>query len=531
VGAQDTGYQWDHPAFISRYRGWNGTTASHDFNWHDAIHSGGGSCGANSPFPCDDNNHGTHTLGTVLGDDGAGNQVGMAPGAQYICARNMDQGDGTPATYIECFEWFLAPYPVGGTPAQGDPSLAPDVTTNSWACPPSEGCNTTSLLLAVQAQRAAGIVTVVAAGNSGSNCSTVRDPPAIYDEVYSIGAHRHTTGSLASFSSRGPVTVDGSGRMKPDIAAPGVGIRSSVPGNSYQSGWSGTSMATPHVAGAVALLLSAHPDLKGQVDLVEQILNDSAVPVSSMSCGSTGVPNNLFGHGRLDAEAAVLSVRTMTAATTTASLSAPPGTTVTFTIDVTNTGHVADTYAVTLLGSTWTATAPSSVGPIPAGQSQPVSIHVTVPALAQLGSNDAVLVDVASQLWSPAAAGLTLTTTAATADPTLALTQPQGPGTGALVSCGGLVPGREYYNIFSFEPCPGGLGTGPYLGLCATDFNDLWNQFLLPAGVEPFHFIATSTTASFGPYLLPAGLDIEGICFDLTGSVLGGSAFAALLIQ
>ena len=189
VAGADTGYRWDHNAIKGKYRGWNGATASHDFNWHDSIHSGGGSCGPNSAVPCDDQGHGTHTMGTITGDDGAGNQVGMAPGAKWIGCRNMNQGVGTPATYIECFEFFLAPYPVAGTPAQGDPNLAPDVTNNSWGCPPSEGCSAGSLQAAVEAQRAAGIMTVVSAGNAGSACSTVNDPPAIYDASYSVGAH------------------------------------------------------------------------------------------------------------------------------------------------------------------------------------------------------------------------------------------------------------------------------------------------------------------------------------------------------
>ena len=122
IGGQDTGYQWDHPALKGKYRGWNGTTASHDYNWHDAIHATthGSSCGANSPFPCDDYGHGTHTMGTMVGDDGAGNQIGMAPGAQWIGCRNMDNGWGTPATYIECYEWFIAPTKVDGSCARPD---------------------------------------------------------------------------------------------------------------------------------------------------------------------------------------------------------------------------------------------------------------------------------------------------------------------------------------------------------------------------------------------------------------------------
>ncbi|MGH9836748.1 MAG: S8 family serine peptidase [Blastocatellia bacterium] len=305
IGGQDTGAAWDHQALRNQYRGWDGSQANHDYNWHDSIHSQGGVCGADSKTPCDDDNHGTHTLGSAVGTDSGSNQIGVAPGARFIACRNMDRGNGTPATYLECFEFFLAPYPVGGTPAQGDPAKAPDVTTNSWGCPPSEGCSPTTLKAAVEAQRAAGIMTVVAAGNDGAlGCSSVIDPPAFYDASYSVGAVSAITGNIASFSSRGPVTIDGSNRLKPDIAAPGVSVRSATRNGSYSSS-SGTSMATPHVAGAVALLWSAHPGLRGKIDLTENILNESAVRVETSECGANDSQNNVYGFGRLDIKAAV----------------------------------------------------------------------------------------------------------------------------------------------------------------------------------------------------------------------------------
>ena len=304
VGGQDTGYDWDHPALKGKYRGWNGETAVHDYHWHDSVHETGSSCGPDSPVPCDDYGHGTHTMGTILGDDGGGNQIGVAPGATWIGCRNMNNGVGTPETYLECFEFFLAPYPVGGTPEQGDPDLAPDVTNNSWGCPGSEGCDADTLLLAVQAHRAAGIMTVSSAGNTGAACASVSSPPAIYDEAYAIGALGTGTDTIASFSSRGPVTADGSGRRKPDLSAPGTSIRSAAPGGGYQT-MSGTSMASPHAAGAVALLWSARPELKNRIAATEAVLNGSAVPIFSSDCSSDRWPNNTYGCGRLDAKAAV----------------------------------------------------------------------------------------------------------------------------------------------------------------------------------------------------------------------------------
>jgi serine protease AprX len=302
IAGQDTGYQWDHPALIGHYRGWNGTNADHNYNWHDAIHTNDvhwGSAnpyGYNTPAPVDDHSHGTHTMGTMVGDDGLGNQIGMAPGATWIGCRNMDRGWGTPATYTECFEWFIAPTDLNNQ--NPDPSKAPEVINNSWTCPPEEGAVDPLILTAiVERVRAAGIVVVASAGNSGPGAGSIRDPPAIYDASFTVGATASGDG-IAGFSSRGPVIVDGSGRMKPDISAPGVSIRSSVPGG-YAGGWSGTSMAGPHVAGLVALLLSAHPELKGQVDLIEHIIEQSAVPLGSP------VPNTVYGWGRIDALAAL----------------------------------------------------------------------------------------------------------------------------------------------------------------------------------------------------------------------------------
>lgn len=314
VAGQDTGYDWTHPALQDKYRGWDsGTaTADHNYSWHDAIHSGGGICGPDAAEPCDDHYHGTHTMGIMVGDDGSGNQIGTAPGAKWIGCRNMDQGVGTPATYIECYQWFLAPTDLSGLNPR--PDLAPDVINNSWGCPPSEGCTDPNVMLtAVENVRAAGILTVHSAGNDGSlGCGSVKDPAAIYDASFTV-ANTTSSDALASNSSRGPVTIDGSNRLKPDIAAPGSSIRSSFPTRfaSIYASLSGTSMAAPHVAGLAALLISAQPALAGQVDELEGIISQSAVhiPVGGSCGGIPGAqyPNNMVGWGRIDAWAALQS--------------------------------------------------------------------------------------------------------------------------------------------------------------------------------------------------------------------------------
>lgn len=306
VADLDTGVKWDHPALIEKYRGWAGAIATHTYNWYDAA---GASVGSANTAPLDDNQHGSHTTGIMIGDDGAGNQIGVAPGARWIACRNMLNNVGSVARYSTCFQFALAPTDLNG--ANPDPNKAADITNNSWGCYPpgiEAGCEDPGALITVTAAlRAAGIMVVASAGNSGFGCGTVQSAPATLDQALSVGA----TGSddaIAGFSSRGPSTL--TGHVKPDLVAPGVAIRSSVllPVNGYAA-LSGTSMAGPHVAGVAALLWSAAPELRGQVDESEAILRRSAQPMSSpQNCGDAAggaTPNNVFGHGMVDALAAL----------------------------------------------------------------------------------------------------------------------------------------------------------------------------------------------------------------------------------
>ncbi len=315
IAGQDTGIRWTHGAIKAKYRGWNSTsqTADHNYNWHDSIHSANCSCTADTQAPCDDNGHGSHTVGTMVGDDGATNQVGVAPGAKWIGCRNMNAGAGTPATYNECAQWFLAPTDLAGQ--NPNPDLAPDVIGNSWGCPPEEGCTLISgseISAAIENLITGGIVFVAAAGNDGSACSTITNAPGSLDNVLTIGST--TSGdAISSFSGRGPVTAGtGTGTVnKPDIVAPGSSVRSITrSSDTAYTSMSGTSMATPHVAGAVALLMQANPNLKGNPAAVASILRSTAVPLTSSTqvCGgipATTFPNPVQGYGQIDMVAAV----------------------------------------------------------------------------------------------------------------------------------------------------------------------------------------------------------------------------------
>jgi len=283
VASIDTGVQYDHPALVGKYRGNNGDgTFDHNYNWFDAA----GNCAS---APCDLNGHGTHTMGTMIGDDGAGNQIGVAPEANWIAANGCCPSD---AALIASGEWLLEPTDLNGD--NPDASKRPNIINNSWGSTlPSTAPFMEDISIAWEES---GIFGVWANGNSGEFGCNSSGSPGSRIINYSVGAY-DINNNPASFSGRG---AGQDGEIKPNLAAPGVNVRSSVPGDNYQN-FNGTSMATPHVAGTIALLWSAAPSLAGEVGATKDLMDGTAVDRPDNQCGGTDDDNNVFGEGRLDA--------------------------------------------------------------------------------------------------------------------------------------------------------------------------------------------------------------------------------------
>ncbi|MED3554018.1 S8 family serine peptidase [Cytobacillus praedii] len=293
VASIDTGVQWDHPALKEKYRGYNPAnpnSPTHEFNWFDAT--------AGRAAAYDDQGHGTHVTGTMVGSEPNGaNQIGVAPGAKWIAVKAFTASGGSDSDLLAAGEWILAPKDAAGNP---HPEKAPDVVNNSWGGGP--GLDEWYRPM-VQAWRAAEIFPEFSAGNTragnpGGPGSIAN--PANYPESYATGATDINNG-LGSFSLQGPSPY---GEIKPDIAAPGVNIRSSVPGSNYEGGWNGTSMAGPHVSAVAALLRQVDSSLT--VEEIEEILMTTATPLTNGTYPTS--PNNGFGSGLVNAFDAVSSV-------------------------------------------------------------------------------------------------------------------------------------------------------------------------------------------------------------------------------
>ncbi|GIE34759.1 peptidase S8 [Actinoplanes italicus] len=281
----DTGVQFDHPALAANYRGRQADGGFlHDYNWFDPT----GVCAGG--LPCDNNGHGTHTMGTMAGSGG----IGVAPGVTWIAAKGCETNSCSVAALLAAGQWIVAPTDRNGRNPR--PDLAPDVVNNSWGSAANFDPWYSDV---IRSWVAAGIFPAFSNGNTGPGCNTAGTPGS-YTGTYASGA-TDSNDRIASFSSRG---TGQDGGVKPDLTAPGVDIRSSVPGGGFASN-SGTSMASPHTAATVALIWSAAPSLRRDIAATRDVLDETAIDTDDTSCGGTASDNNVFGQGRLDAYAAV----------------------------------------------------------------------------------------------------------------------------------------------------------------------------------------------------------------------------------
>jgi subtilisin family serine protease len=297
----DTGVQYNHNALRLQYRGLQsvgGPAArpNHNYAWWDPSHV----CSSDGKQVCDNNGHGTHTMGTMVGDDRGSNQIGVAPRATWIAAKGCESNSCSEFALLSSAQWITSPTDLNGQNPR--PDLRPHVVNNSWA----GGGGDPWYQASVNGWISAGIFPQFANSNSGPSCMS-SGSPGDYIQSYSAGAY-DINNNIASFSSRGPSAFGG--ELKPNIAAPGVSVRSSVPTNGYSS-FSGTSMASPHVAGVVALIWGNNgaPAFRRNISATRTFLDNTAIDVNALQCGGSIDDNNVFGEGRLDAKAAVDAAR------------------------------------------------------------------------------------------------------------------------------------------------------------------------------------------------------------------------------
>lgn len=280
VAGIDTGVQYNHPALDQAYKCQNDPGSP--VCWFDPNNDCGG-------IPCDDNGHGTATMGPIVADDDPAlpYQVGMAPEAQWIACKGCSGSGGcSEFGLVSCAEWILAP--------GADPANRPQVVSNSWggACEDGDW-----FLPYVNAWAASGIAASFSPGGSGPSCGTIGSPAA-YQQVFAPTAHDGNR-VIASFASRGPGCKGDF--LKPNISAPGVNLNVPVPTN-YWENYSGTSFSNSYGAGAMVLLLSCSPDLIGLPNDLMNALQETSDEPPPGNCGAPpdGEGNYTYGAGYIN---------------------------------------------------------------------------------------------------------------------------------------------------------------------------------------------------------------------------------------
>lgn len=274
VGIIDTGVDYHHPLLASRYRGYvRGGLPLNVGNWW--CQGGDAFCGQGTRYPVDGYGHGSHVAGSIL----AGEGVGVAPGARWVAARACLGKDCPYSLVVGALQWLL----------DQAPERQPDVVNFSLGT--TDPLHQELYRPVFNRLHAAGVVLVAATGNS----SDALQAPASFTSTIGVGAVT-AEGRVWAASARG---VSAWNEVKPDLVAPGTGITSTVPGGGLQRS-TGTSMATPHVSGVVALLLQADPEL--DPDEVKALLRAHARPLGGAR------PDPAAGWGLVDAYGAAAAV-------------------------------------------------------------------------------------------------------------------------------------------------------------------------------------------------------------------------------
>ncbi|WP_432876921.1 S8 family serine peptidase [Kribbella sp. CA-245084] len=342
VASMDTGVDISHPELAARWRGGSNS-------WYDPN-------GQHPTSPIDFVGHGTQTTGVMVGGDGGGTSIGVAPDARWIAVKIFnDRGQASSTAIHLGYQWLLDP---DGNPATAD---APNVVNNSWTM--SAGSCSLEFQPDLRNLRTAGILPVFAAGNYGPTAGTSASP-ADNPEALAVGSV-DGTGLIDPYSSRGPSSC--TQNTYPQLVAPGIGIRTTDLYGGYLN-VSGTSLAAPHVAGALALLLQASPGLSAD-------RQQNALQAGAVDLGPAGADND-YGAGRLDVLASYNWLRSTPdfgVAITPSAVSIQPGGTATYSVSVSSSGGFAGDVALSVSG-------------VPAGASATLT-----PAVVTGGTGTAVL--------------------------------------------------------------------------------------------------------------------------------------------